>query len=108
MFDLLIICSLRPWDPLNDVYQYEHGYCIQTKTRHRILTVGSTRNSVANITDQGVVSKAMRPRNRITRQSTTSQSTSPHRIASPSSAQDCNGHSRVDSDSSESYNGELS
>lgn len=26
--------DLRPWDPRNDLYQYEHNYIIQTKTRH--------------------------------------------------------------------------
>lgn len=25
----------RPWDPVNDVYQYEHGFVIQTQTRHK-------------------------------------------------------------------------
>ncbi|XP_046986423.1 oxysterol-binding protein-related protein 8 [Schistocerca americana] len=27
--------DLRPWDPRNDVLQYEYSYVIQTKTRHR-------------------------------------------------------------------------
>jgi hypothetical protein len=27
--------DLRPWDPRNDVYQYEYNYVIQTKTRHQ-------------------------------------------------------------------------
>jgi len=26
--------DLRPWDPRNDLYQYEHDYVIQTKTKH--------------------------------------------------------------------------
>lgn len=26
--------DLRPWDPRNDLYQYEHDYIIQTKTKH--------------------------------------------------------------------------
>ncbi|KAL0276216.1 UNVERIFIED_CONTAM: hypothetical protein PYX00_003829 [Menopon gallinae] len=28
-------CDLRPWDPRNDVQQYEYNYIICTKTRHR-------------------------------------------------------------------------
>lgn len=26
--------DLRPWDPRNDLYQYEFGYSIQTRTKH--------------------------------------------------------------------------
>lgn len=26
--------DLRPWDPRNDLYQYEHDYIIRTKTKH--------------------------------------------------------------------------
>ncbi|KAF5283392.1 hypothetical protein FQA39_LY04768 [Lamprigera yunnana] len=26
--------DLRPWDPRNDLYQYEHDYVIKTKTKH--------------------------------------------------------------------------
>ncbi|KAK6640821.1 hypothetical protein RUM44_012518 [Polyplax serrata] len=28
-------CDLRPWDPRNDLLQYEFNYVISTKTRHR-------------------------------------------------------------------------
>lgn len=33
----------RPWDPRNDVVQYEHDYIIRTKTRHKtpIMRTGS-------------------------------------------------------------------
>ncbi len=27
--------DLRPWDPLNDLYQFEKDFVISTKTRHR-------------------------------------------------------------------------
>lgn len=28
-------CDLRPWDPRNDLVQFESNYVISTKTRHR-------------------------------------------------------------------------
>ena len=27
--------DIRPWDPRNDLYQYEHNYIVCTKTRHK-------------------------------------------------------------------------
>ncbi|XP_034940040.1 oxysterol-binding protein-related protein 8 isoform X2 [Chelonus insularis] len=35
--------DIRPWDPRNDVVQYEHDYIIRTKTRHKtpIMRTGS-------------------------------------------------------------------
>ncbi|XP_066596735.1 oxysterol-binding protein-related protein 8 isoform X2 [Prorops nasuta] len=35
--------DVRPWDPRNDVVQYEHDYIIRTKTRHKtsIMRTGS-------------------------------------------------------------------
>jgi len=35
-------CSLRPWDSMNDVVQYEHNMVIQTKTRHQTPIVLTT------------------------------------------------------------------
>ena len=34
--------SLRPWDSMNDVVQYEHNMVIQTKTRHQTPIVHTT------------------------------------------------------------------
>ena len=42
-----VLRSLRPWDPLNDVVQYEHNYIIQTRTRHRTPIVRTT--SISNV-----------------------------------------------------------
>jgi len=39
--------DLRPWDPMNDVLQYENNYVIQTKTRHRMPVVRTT--SITNV-----------------------------------------------------------
>ena len=39
--------SLRPWDPMNDLLQYEHNYIAQTKTRHRTPIVRTT--SITNV-----------------------------------------------------------
>lgn len=35
--------DIRPWDPRNDVVQYEHDYIVSTKTRHKtpIMRAGS-------------------------------------------------------------------
>ncbi|XP_015591922.1 oxysterol-binding protein-related protein 8 isoform X2 [Cephus cinctus] len=35
--------DIRPWDPRNDVVQYEHDYVVRTKTRHKtpIMRTGS-------------------------------------------------------------------
>lgn len=44
---LSTICSLRPWDPMNDLIQYENDFVIQTKTRHRTPIVRTT--SITNV-----------------------------------------------------------
>lgn len=35
--------DVRPWDPRNDVVQYEENYIVRTKTRHKtpIMRTGS-------------------------------------------------------------------
>jgi hypothetical protein len=53
-------CSLRPWDPLNDLLQYEHNYIVQTKTRHRTPIVRTT--SITNVDDQSTGSRLERVR----------------------------------------------
>jgi|SRR6218665_2280213 len=35
-------CSLRPWDPMNDIVQFENNFVIQTKTRHQTPIVHTT------------------------------------------------------------------
>ena len=47
---LSLVNSLRPWDPLNDLLQYEHDFIVQTKTRHRTPIVRTT--SITNVDDQ--------------------------------------------------------
>ena len=37
-----VCCSLRPWDCMNDVVQYERDFVIQTKTRHQTPIVHTT------------------------------------------------------------------
>ena len=44
--------SLRPWDPMNDLLQYEHDYVVQTKTRHRCPIVRTT--SITNVDESSV------------------------------------------------------
>jgi len=40
---VMAVCgSLRPWDSMNDVVQYEHNMVIQTKTRHQTPIVHAT------------------------------------------------------------------
>ena len=46
---VLYVYSLRPWDTMNDVLQYEHDYIVQTKTRHRTPIVRTT--SISNVDD---------------------------------------------------------
>ncbi|XP_031438658.1 oxysterol-binding protein-related protein 8 isoform X2 [Clupea harengus] len=41
----------RPWDPLNDLIQFENDGCIQTKVRHRTPMVRS--GSVISLSNQG-------------------------------------------------------
>jgi len=46
--------DLRPWDPRNDVYQYEYNYVIQTKTRHQTPMIRTA--SIVSVDPQTVVS----------------------------------------------------
>lgn len=43
--------STRPWDPLNDLIQFEKDGLIQTKVRHRTPMVRS--GSVISLSNQG-------------------------------------------------------
>lgn len=43
--------STRPWDPLNDLIQFEKDGCIQTKVRHRTPMVRS--GSLISLSNQG-------------------------------------------------------
>lgn len=43
--------STRPWDPLNDLIQFEKDGCVQTKVRHRTPMVRS--GSVLSLSNQG-------------------------------------------------------
>ncbi|PSN56564.1 Oxysterol-binding protein-related protein 8 [Blattella germanica] len=45
--------DLRPWDPRNDVYQYEYNYVIQTKTRHQTPMIRTA--SIVSVDPQTVV-----------------------------------------------------
>ncbi|XP_076472177.1 oxysterol-binding protein-related protein 8-like isoform X2 [Babylonia areolata] len=38
----------RPWDPVNDVYQYEHSFVVQTQTRHKTPHVRANSLSSLN------------------------------------------------------------
>ena len=40
--------SDRPWDPVNDVYQYEHAFVVQTQTRHKTPHLRATSLSSLN------------------------------------------------------------
>ena len=46
--------DLRPWDPRNDVCQYEYNYVIQTKTRHQTPMIRTA--SIVSVDPQAVVS----------------------------------------------------
>jgi hypothetical protein len=46
--------DLRPWDPRNDVCQYEYNYVIQTKTRHQTPMIRTA--SIVSVDPQTVVS----------------------------------------------------
>lgn len=45
------LTSTRPWDPLNDLIQFEKDGCIQTKVRHRTPMVRS--GSLISLSNQG-------------------------------------------------------
>lgn len=47
----LTLLSTRPWDPLNDLIQFESDGCIQTKVRHRTPMVRS--GSLISLSNQG-------------------------------------------------------
>lgn len=48
---VLFFLSTRPWDPLNDLIQFEKDGCIQTKVRHRTPMVRS--GSLISLSNQG-------------------------------------------------------
>ena len=48
---LFFLLSTRPWDPLNDLIQFEKDGCIQTKVRHRTPMVRS--GSLISLSNQG-------------------------------------------------------
>lgn len=48
---LISVPSTRPWDPLNDLIQFEKDGCIQTKVRHRTPMVRS--GSLISLSNQG-------------------------------------------------------
>lgn len=45
--------DLRPWDPRNDVYQYEYDYIIQTKTKHPTPMIRTA--SIVSVEPQAVI-----------------------------------------------------
>ena len=47
--------SLRPWDPMNDLIQFEKDYIIQTKTRHRTPIVRTM--SITNVDEHSAGSQ---------------------------------------------------
>lgn len=49
--------DLRPWDPRNDVCQYEYNYVIQTKTRHQTPMIRTA--SIVSVDPQTVVSYSL-------------------------------------------------
>lgn len=44
--------DLRPWDPRNDLYQFEHNYVIQTRTKHPTPVIRTS--SIVSIDPQAV------------------------------------------------------
>jgi hypothetical protein len=49
--------DLRPWDPRNDMCQYEYNYVIQTKTRHQTPMIRTA--SIVSVDPQTVVSSSL-------------------------------------------------
>lgn len=49
--------DLRPWDPRNDMCQYEYNYIIQTKTRHQTPMIRTA--SIVSVDPQTVVSYSL-------------------------------------------------
>ena len=98
-----LLCSLRPWDPMNDLVQYEHEYIISTKTRHRTPIVRTT--SITNMEEdkrkcsQSPIERARL--SRIKRMSMKRLATIPAR-GSESSTPDIDKQVQRDSESSES------
>ena len=45
--------DLRPWDPRNDLYQYEHNFTISTRTKHPTVLIRT--NSISSIQRQNVI-----------------------------------------------------
>jgi len=42
--------DLRPWDPLNDLYQYEQDFIVKTKTKHRTPMIRT--QSILSVSEQ--------------------------------------------------------
>ena len=40
----------RPWDPMNDLYQYERGFAVCTKTKHKTPMVRT--QSIVSVSDE--------------------------------------------------------
>ena len=49
MYYVLLILNYRPWDPLNDLYQYEKDYLILTKTKHKTPMIRT--QSIVSVSD---------------------------------------------------------
>lgn len=45
--------DLRPWDPRNDLYQFEHNYVIQTRTKHATPMIRTA--SIVSVEPQSVI-----------------------------------------------------
>lgn len=44
--------DLRPWDPRNDLYQYEHNFVIKTRTKHPTPMIRTS--SIVSVEHQSV------------------------------------------------------
>jgi len=65
--------DVRPWDPLNDMYQYERDYIICTKTKHktpmiRTQSIVSVSEAAKKAASMAAASKEHRHRHRVVNQ----------------------------------------
>jgi len=60
---MLNLCSLRPWDPVNDITQYEQNFKVMTHTKHRTALV--RQMSIVNVSSS---EQSSRGKGRHTRQ----------------------------------------
>ena len=65
--------DIRPWDPLNDMYQYERDYIICTKTKHktpmiRTQSIVSVSEAAKKAASMAAASKEHRHRHRVVNQ----------------------------------------